>query len=612
MDRRAMLQAMGLLGASGLVKASSDTEKTHHIQDVSRHFHFDSISDAIDNMELNDGDTFTTNFYLNECGGAKYLVKEYSKALSTKYLLDDVVNVKVGDNLWAILQHDGIIHAEQAGICGIGDETFRLQRFFEYCHIGSVHGVLAATDYTISNSVLKNGKAAVLSISTAIKGTKATFHYIGKPIESFISCYNILHCALSGIKVLCNNNIAAVIDIRNQSQELNEGSIYVSNCDIRDVKQSNQRKSPVAIQIIGEFRSVNVKDCYVDNVNRISPSLACTGISISDFVGIAEVSGNSVSNILTPDNKDADGIKVFGNKVINSKASLSAKAQIHNNIITNCQGRMLKLQISKPEIHGNDFIILDEFKTITEWRGIDLQCNNGDVFSNTFIIGKRVDFGRNATLVTAQNLRNDLRAKTTSIYKNRCSSETPIRSMFVLISNYNTCTYIIDDNEFLGAPVLQVVRHRVMDFVKTQQINLFIRNNKAEKIVSCLFDSFDDINFEGKLYLEIVQNNDLSGNLSSVCKDSLKHFAIGGRFRIRDNVGVSERVNWAFDMNELLLGNSFFTGAQEVKNKAPNMTNYFHVHSAGCIQHNISTLGGEESRRTTLDYIHWNEWQKVI
>ena len=90
-----MLQTMGLLGVSGLTSASTDTEYNDRLNPNKRHHHFDSINQAVGSLDISDGDTFSTNFYFNGCGGADYLVKTYSETLNREYLLDNVINITI-------------------------------------------------------------------------------------------------------------------------------------------------------------------------------------------------------------------------------------------------------------------------------------------------------------------------------------------------------------------------------------------------------------------------------------------------------------------------------------------------------------------------------------
>jgi hypothetical protein len=152
--------------------------------------------------------------------------------------------------------------------------------------------------------------------------------------------------------------------------------------------------------------------------------------------------------------------------------------------------------------------------------------------------------------------------------------------------------------------------HRVVLLSYAKEINIHVRNNRYQEVSTALFDSFDDIDFGDKLYIELLDNENFENNNINLIAGALVTFSPNGNFRIRNNSGFAARVNWVFDHDDLLSGNAFFTGSQANLNKAPNVgSNFYHVNTEGYVMSSYSSLVTD--RRTTLDGSTWNAWVAV-
>jgi len=564
--------------------------------------HFNTIAEAVADEAIINGD----KVIIKERGSGLFDVVLASTVTPNTANIVQCVSVPT---LALVLRVEGHIDFRRFGIVGAGDETSKMQAAFQYGFDNSLAIELDGTKtYTASDVLLDDSTHDSLVIFA--KSGRAKINYTGSAIESLINSQELLFMWLENIEITCNDLIATTLDLRNYSTPDNQGGVNIKNVVVKDVKQTTQSKSAAGIQVLGEFKNANINNNKVINVSRTNPALACYGIGISDFTGIADVSGNYVENVSTPDDKDADGILVFGNEVSTPTAVLSAQAAIYNNTVKDCQGRFIKIQASNTHTYGNVMSLSDGFTTITDWRGVDIQSNNGNTHDNTMNFGLGVTFGSASAMYVVQNIRNDGRAKSNHTYKNRCSSKSNIETMFSALSKNGDSTFVFDDNDFIGAAVSHMVKLDV-DLVTTDTTNMCIKNNKATEVLSNLFDPFRDADHGVKLYLEIDNNENLKMNNVNLYEEGRENFSVNSNFRIRNNTGFKQRVNWVFDMDSLLSGNAFITGAQVVTSRPLVLPNYFHVISDGYIQRCIETLGSAEYLRTSTNGSAWNAWSTV-
>ena len=516
-------------------------------------------------------------------------------------------------SLAIVLRVDRHVDVRHFGVVGAGDETIGLSTAFQYGFDNSLAIELDGTKtYTASGVLLEDNTHDSLVIFA--QSGRAKINYTGPAIKTLINSQELLFCWLKNVEIACNELISVVLDLRNVSTQNNGGTVNVENVVVKDAKQTTQVNGAAGIQIFGEFNNVNVIDCKVINVSRTNLVEACYGIGVSDTVGRTVVTGCHVENVSTPGTvdtgKDADGILVFGKEGPMTMA-LEARVEVHNNIIKDCQGRFIKLQVSNVGAYNNTLGISDGYTTIKDWRGIDVQSNNGDLYSNTFNFGAGVNFGDAAALFVAQNIRNDGRAKTTHIYKNRCSSKSNIETMLSALSDNGESTFIFDDNHFIGAAVSHMVKHDVGTLATTDSMNLHITRNKATEVISNVFDPFDDVDNGAKLYLEIADNENLKMNNVNIYDENKANFSVNEHFRIRNNVGIKQRVNWVFDMDKVLPGNSFYIGSQGIPNLGPGIGSYSHINTDGYVHRNMTNDGITETRRGSVDGVAWNAWVVV-
>lgn len=501
------------------------------------------------------------------------------------------------------------LHVRQFGAFGTGDETTELAAAFGFAFSEKkAIEVDGTTTYTVSNVLLDSNSNTSFVLFAA--AGRAKFVYSGSAIESLINSQELLFSIVKNIEIDCANLIGVPLDLRNVSTPNNGGYVSLENVITRNISQTTQTKNPAGLQVLGGFANVDVINCGVYGVQRTNVALACTGISISDLTGIASVRGCHVENISTPDDKDADGLKIFGDNVPTATATLEALAEVHNNTFKNCEGRCIKLQISNSEVHGNKLIMDDGQTTIPSWHCIDVQSNNSNIHDNTFRFGSGITWGVSASIVVFQNIRNDGNAKTSYFTNNRISTQTAgLRYMVEGLAEFDESSFYIENNEVLGETIVrgfQIAANGGAAVV--DKINAYYRNNTViDYSGSDIFNPFNQENFGAKMYLEIIDNKVLTSGSSSRIHGALSGFELD-QFKISNNTNNTNRIDWPFDMDDLPGGNNFFVGSQTVTNKGPGATTFFHVEADSNVQRNINTLGTVLNRRTSNDGITWQAW----
>lgn len=101
----------------------------------------------------------------------------------------------------------------------------------------------------------------------------------------------------------------------------------------------------------GRYTYIRMVSTVIDGVDRTASGGACKGISISDVVGHVDIVAPQVSRVLcTGATADADGISVFGRDISGTYATRGGTLTITSPVITDCQGRSIKTQISQSTI----------------------------------------------------------------------------------------------------------------------------------------------------------------------------------------------------------------------------------------------------------------------
>jgi hypothetical protein len=486
-----------------------------------------------------------------------------------------------------------------------GDKTSSLRAFFNYVMFNKVQGLLHGGDYEFSDYLFISSDNCECSIK-GINGTP-NLNYTGDPLGLAIQATSCDIVDLENIKISCNNLISTPIDIRRQGAF--GGYADATNVEVYNCKQTGSITiNPVGIFFSGTYLTASIIKCTVDGVSYENSDRNSTGVAIANFSGIAKISGSKINNITTPTDIDADGIKVFGTDVSTPTSFLGAIAEIDNNIITNCSGRMIKLQVSEAEIHGNQFKLETGFTTITEWRCIDAQANNSHIHDNTVLIGN-ITFGSANTLFTLQNNRDDGNTKSCHVHHNRASLAVSSINFIASCSATNGhSSFVIENNHILGAPVKRGVQFAAPSGsagIDSASI-IFRKNIVQDYATQDMFQPFTKEDFGDKLYLELVDNVVLNKSSLSRIHGTLGAFELD-QFKVSNNTNNNNSVGWPFDMDDLPGGCAFSVGNQAIANKSASVGDFFWVVTDGFSQKNISSTATNEYRRTKISGT-WYSW----
>lgn len=183
---------------------------------------------------------------------------------------------------------------------------------------------------------------------------------------------------------------------------------YKTNVEYRDKGGYVEIKSPLTIKnvyaseqssgrsagiiINGVFDKVNLENTSVIRVGRhasfpyVTPSGKnideSKGIAIVNLKGIASIKNAHIEHIYTPNDRDADGIAVFGYKPRynprDENYTSMGSAVISSPTIIDAQGRGIKLQCSDVKIF-NPYFLRQKLVSIVHGNDIDFQWGNGYV-----------------------------------------------------------------------------------------------------------------------------------------------------------------------------------------------------------------------------------------
>ena len=511
-------------------------------------------------------------------------------------------------------RHSGTIYSDWFGPTGTTTEvTTALSNFFKYVVENSYSGIIRGGEYTVNNFLVHytdpdhsnvNDKVEV-SFRFSTTGGKAIFDYQGSAIDFFISSHYTIDCEISDIQINANSQIASPVNVRNQKTENNGGKIHISRVHVNDVFQSSQSTNASGITVLGEFSQVRIEDCSVFSVGRTGAAGECVGIAITDFPGIASVTGCDIRDVSSPNGVNADGLSIFGTAVENVNTFLGTRAVVQNNIFANCQGRSVKLQISDALVSGNQFKLVNQ-ATASQANVIDCQSNNGNIVDNSVKILGTVPMGSSFSIFTLQNYRNT-HDKVSYVSNNRVYTEVAIPYFCLYISEYRRCSAEVHHNQVSGNTVSNFFRFGTNDINNLVGATISITANtfaSGWKLLSLQ----NNIDFGDKLFLVIRDNNNTNHSLLAETVDQSRASFACRDFVIANNANCVDRVNWTFDMDDLKNGNCFFTGSQVVTNSPAGVGTYFHVVTEGFLQRCTRYSDGLEFRRTTHNKSTWYGW----
>ncbi len=286
------------------------------------------------------------------------------------------------------------------------DDTHALQNAFQYCFSNSKTLLLDAGHYIISGPIINStnpdkGHFTVKCIGNVVfKMTDNATYKDAHLIYLSYSTYGSFNIIGDSMTLDLNDKLSYGIQLEALGYKNNEeyrdkgGHIEIkSPLTIKNVFASEQSSGRSAgIIINGVFDMVNLENTSIIRVGRhVSfPTITPRGKSIDESKGIAIVNlkgkafikNAHVEHIYTHNDRDADGIAVFGYKPRynprDENYTSMGSAVISSPKIIDAQGRGIKIQCTDVKI-SNPYFLRQKLVSIVHGNDIDFQWGNGYV-----------------------------------------------------------------------------------------------------------------------------------------------------------------------------------------------------------------------------------------
>lgn len=244
-------------------------------------------------------------------------------------------------------------------------------------------------------SVVLRGDILVASPVTSLADTcvlasnGASVKYIGAAGATHVLKFQPGHALIVGgaLTIDCDNKAGIGLNCRAlpTAKLLSVDGVTSINCFQSAPSTGGAHGIHIVNDTTGQPDIVSVTRCVVSSVSRSTGDIAgavCSGITAVDGLTTI-ITGNRVSNVLTGNGTvDADGIKVFSDLV--GASYQRSNSLIKSNTITDCAGRLVKLQTRGKAVVEDNLLTITNIALITAWRGIDSQTADTDIRNNKF------------------------------------------------------------------------------------------------------------------------------------------------------------------------------------------------------------------------------------
>jgi len=191
-----------------------------------------------------------------------------------------------------------------------------------------------------------------------------------------------------------NDLVATGITVRGAATEHPGSFFIVEKCRFLNFRQNEGISTAAAgIAAASPYETIAVRDSFVERVTRTNPSSFSTGIGFSNVIGTVTIANNVIREILTPNDADADGVKVFGR--LRADGTRRGKATVRDNYFENCEGRAVKFQVEEGTAENNT-VEQSAGKTILNYHAFDAQVGSGRLSHNRVFIRAGVALGSSA------------------------------------------------------------------------------------------------------------------------------------------------------------------------------------------------------------------------
>jgi hypothetical protein len=258
------------------------------------------------------------------------------------------------------------------------------------------------------------------------------------------------------------------------------------------------------IIVNGVFEEVYMENTNVKNVSRVSSFLhippnvqsdETKGIAIINLKGNLELINPKVENVTTPNDRDADGIAVFGYKPNynprDENYKTLGKAIISDAVIIDAQGRGIKIQCSDVKI-VKPFFLRKNVKSIIHGNDIDFQWGNGIVENSTHeyisVDGFNPISSKDSyNCIVFQNKLKDSKM-TSKVFGAKFKSEVPVANFITLITGKDAQSWTLKvDNIHLDEKNSNLINRSFVEFSANESYGIPSMN--SESIVSIDFSN---------------------------------------------------------------------------------------------------------------------------
>jgi len=272
---------------------------------------------------------------------------------------------------------------------------------------------------------------------------------------------DITSISAKNLTIDCDDKLSCGLDIATNNSDNTALWDIIDNIKVVNVKSSNDTTSAIGINSNLNSLSIIINNNIVENVNRTSTNagvIASVGIRCVGSENNITVSNNNVKNIFSPDDTlaDADGIQIFS-KGSHSDDEQDINIQVYGNTISQCHGRLVKLQTPNTKFYGNNLILRD-IAVQNEYTAVDAQIGSLQAHDNfiRFTNITRPDGGEftGHTAIFSANFSRDAGEQETffTVHNNTFIMNTTQWYSFVMatVGENRKINYKVHDNSIYG------------------------------------------------------------------------------------------------------------------------------------------------------------------
>jgi hypothetical protein len=418
---------------------------------------------------------------------------------------------------------------------GINDETESLKKAISYCIKHNKKLVIDSGKYFVSSPLL-NEKIRKGKLSVYING-EVTIEVIKEkgftdaPLLSLVfEEFGNVNIEGGELRLKLNNLMPYGLRIEAFGLKKgkmffgNGGSVNLKNIMIEDIfANQNSNGTACGLVVNGVFDKIFLKDIFVKNVGRHEsfPEIPRVGKSVDEAKGIAIINlkGEAVvenvvvENVYTYNDRDADGIAIFGYKPKynphDENYKSLGKAIISNAVIIDAQGRGIKIQCSDVKI-VNPHFLRKNVKSIIHGNDIDFQWGNGIVENSTHeyisVNGFNPISSKDSyNCIVFQNKLKDARM-TSKVTNAKLKSNVPIANFIALITGKDSQSWEVFIKDIhIDEKSAKIINRSVLEFSLNESYGIPSMNFNSKvrmdiKNVDVLSDLVSYTGYNGKKY----------------------------------------------------------------------------------------------------------------